>query len=143
VGDVVNRATTNWCVAAAPTPGWAKLVYPSSTGRSVHDRLGTRSPTCRLDGPDPAAAWQDVRHAHQRRRPPHGARFDAIRLHGPGTDLTVGLFPSSTWHAADFVTVDGLPFPNLPSEEMFTTPDPLRAGSTSRRPARSTTCTGR
>ena len=54
-------------------------------------------------------------------------RFDAIRLHGPGTDLTVGLFPSSVWHAADFTTVDGLRhFPNIPSEEMFTTPDPLR-----------------
>ena len=54
-------------------------------------------------------------------------RFDAIRLHGPGTDLTVGLFPSSVWHAADFTTVDGLRhFPNIPSEEMFTDARPAR-----------------
>ena len=54
-------------------------------------------------------------------------RFDAIHLHGPGTDLTVGLFRSSIWHAAEFTTVDGLAhFPNIPSEETFTTPDPLR-----------------
>ena len=46
-----------------------------------------------------------------------------MRLHGPGTDLTVGLLPSSVWHAADFTTVDGLRhFPNIPSEEIFTTP---------------------
>jgi aminopeptidase len=54
-------------------------------------------------------------------------RFDAVRLYGPGTDLTVGLFPSSCWHASEFVTVDGLVhYPNLPSEETFTTPDPER-----------------
>ena len=54
-------------------------------------------------------------------------RFDRIHLHGPGTDLTVGLFPSSRWHAAGFETVDGLHhYPNLPTEETFTTPDPDR-----------------
>ena len=54
-------------------------------------------------------------------------RFDAIRLHGAGTDLTVGLFASSVWHAAEFTTIDGLAHnPNIPSEETFTTPDPLR-----------------
>ena len=50
-----------------------------------------------------------------------------IRLHGPGTDVTVGLIPSSVWHAADFGTVDGIRhYPNIPSEETFTTPDPAR-----------------
>ena len=54
-------------------------------------------------------------------------RFDAIHLHGPGTDLTVGLFRSSIWHAAEFTTIDDLAhYPNIPSEETFTTPDPLR-----------------
>ena len=56
-----------------------------------------------------------------------GRSFDAIHLHGPGTDLTVGLFRSSIWHAAEFTTVDDLAhYPNVPSEETFTTPDPLR-----------------
>jgi aminopeptidase len=55
-------------------------------------------------------------------------RFDAMRLHGPGTDLTIGLLPSSLWDAADFTRADGLVHhPNLPTEEVFTTPDPARA----------------
>ena len=55
-------------------------------------------------------------------------RFDALRLQGPGTDLTIGLLPSSCFGAADFERVDGLVHrPNLPTEEVFTTPDPLRA----------------
>src|SRR5262249_30351809 len=54
--------------------------------------------------------------------------FDAIHLSGPGTDLTIGMLPTHRWWAADFQTANGLRhFPNLPTEETFTTPDPLRA----------------
>jgi aminopeptidase len=54
-------------------------------------------------------------------------RFDAIELRGPGTELTVGMLPTHTWWAADFETAKGLRhLPNLPTEEVFTTPDPLR-----------------
>ena len=129
VGDVVNRRTTNWCVAPAPTVGWATLVYPGLGPDEAYERLWDAvAHICRLDEDDPVAAWRlrattlESVAARLTER-----RFDAIRLHGPGTDLTVGLFPSSVWHAADFTTVDGLRhFPNIPSEEMFTTPDPAR-----------------
>ena len=64
----------------------------------------------------------------RRRRAPHRAALRRIRLHGPGTDLTIGLLPSSRWGAATFETIDGLVHrPNLPTEEVFTTPDPQRA----------------
>jgi aminopeptidase len=55
-------------------------------------------------------------------------RLDAVRFVGPGTDLTVGLLPSSTWlSAGDFTTIDGIVhMPNLPSEEVFSCPDPQR-----------------
>jgi aminopeptidase len=54
-------------------------------------------------------------------------RFDALHLEGPGTDLTIGLLPTAIWWAADFTTVDGIRhLPNLPTEEVFTTPDPTR-----------------
>jgi aminopeptidase len=129
-GDVVNAGTTNWCVAPAPTRGWAGLVFPDLEPDDAYDRLWREiAHVCRLDEEDPAEAWrrraQTLESVAARLTE---RRFDAIRLHGPGTDLTVGLMPSSTWHAADFTTVDGLRhFPNIPSEEMFTTPDPARA----------------
>ncbi len=128
-GEIVNRRTTNWCVAPAPTPAWGKLVYPELDPEAAYDRLWEEiAYVCRLDADDPEAAWRG------RARTLEGIagrlterRFDAIHLHGPGTDLMVGLLPSSVWNAADFVTVDGLRhFPNIPSEEMFTTPDPQR-----------------
>ena len=53
--------------------------------------------------------------------------FDALEFRGPGTELDVGLLPSSTWEAGDFTTRKGLRhLPNLPTEEVFTSPDPER-----------------
>jgi aminopeptidase len=128
-GSVVNRRTTNWCVVPAPTAAWAQLVYPDVPAEEADARLWSAiEHVCRLDEADPAEAWRarmDVLKGVAGRLSKR--RFDAIRLHGPGTDLTVGLFRSCEWHAADFETVDGISFyPNLPSEEMFTTPDPGR-----------------
>jgi aminopeptidase len=128
-GDVVNRRTSNWCVAPAPTVGWATLVYPDLAPGDAYERLWeVIAHICRLDEDDPVEAWRGrARTLESLAARLTERRFDAIRLHGPGTDLTVGLFPSSTWHAGDFTTVDGLRhFPNIPSEEMFTTPDPAR-----------------
>jgi len=129
-GQIVNLRTTNWCVAPSPTPSWAEAVYPGVAPDEAYDRLwGAIAHVCRLDEDDPIAAWTD-RMATLRRNATtlSERRFDAVHLHGPGTDLTVGLYASSVWHGAEFTTVDGLAhFPNIPSEEVFTTPDPLRA----------------
>ena len=128
-GEIVNRRTTNWCVAPAPTPGWAAVVYPDVEPDVAYDRLWEAvAHVCRLDTDDPVAAWTERMATVKRGATALTDRhFDAIHLHGPGTDLTVGLFASSRWHAAEFTTVDGLDhFPNIPSEETFTTPDPLR-----------------
>lgn len=128
-GKIVNLRTTNWCVAPAPTPDWAEAVYPGLTSDEALDRLWQAiAHICRLETDDPEEAWRErMRVVKQCAARLTERRFDAIRLHGPGTDLTVGLLPSSRWHAAEFTTVDGLDhYPNIPSEETFTTPDPLR-----------------
>ena len=129
VGPVVNARTTNWTIVPAPTAPWAQLVYPELEPEAALDRLWEAVVhICRLDEPDPEAAWE-ARSATLKANAGRltGRRFDAIRLHGPGTDLTVGLFRSSTWLAAGAETVDGIHHhPNLPTEECFTTPDPSR-----------------
>jgi aminopeptidase len=86
----------------------------------------------RLDEPDPVAAWEErIAALLETARRLTERRFDAIRFRGPGTDLTVGLFPSSRWWAAEFSTIDGVRhMPNLPTEEVFTTPDPARTEGT-------------
>ena len=126
---VVNDRTTNWSAIAGPSPGWAALVFPDVPQAEAEDRLWEQIlHVLRLDEDDPVAAWRErsemlvgaARRLTER-------RFDALHFEGPGTDQTVGLLPSSSWMAARFETVDGIVhMPNLPSEEVFTTPDPER-----------------
>ena len=130
---VVNARTTNWTIGPAPTRDWAMLVHPRLEPAAALERLWAEiAHICRLDEPDPAAAWQErfdelLRVASTLT----GRRFDAIHLEGPGTDLRVGLLPSSRWIAASMETVDGIVHhANLPSEEVFTTPDPERVEGT-------------
>jgi aminopeptidase len=128
-GTVVNRMTTSWTIVPAPTRAWARAVYPELDEDEAFERLWEAvAHICRLDTDDPPAAWLDrtgVLKENARRLTDRG--FDSLRLHGPGTDLTIGLFPSSIWEAGDFHTVDGnRHLPNIPTEETFTTPDPAR-----------------
>jgi aminopeptidase len=128
-GEVVNARTTNWTICPGPTPDWAQAVYPDVPPDEAYERLWAAiAHICRLDADDPVAAWESRMSAL---RAVAGRlterRFDRIHLHGPGTDITVGLLPSSRWQAADFETAAGIRhFPNVPSEETFTTPDPER-----------------
>jgi aminopeptidase len=128
-GEIVNRMTTSWCIVPAPTRSWAELVYPGLDRESAFVKLWEDvAHICRLDADDPAQAWaersSELKANAQRLTE---QRYDAVRLHGPGTDVTIGLLPSVHWAAGDLQTVDGRRHsPNLPTEELFTTPDPER-----------------
>jgi aminopeptidase len=129
VPGIVGERTTNWCIVPCPHPAWAKLVHPELPEAEAYEKLwGELEHVLRLDEPDPGQAWEErmgVLNDSARRLAEH--RFDAIELRGPGTELSIGLLPTHTWWAADFETTDGLRhFPNLPTEEVFTTPDPER-----------------
>jgi aminopeptidase len=128
-GQVVNDRTTNWTIAPCPTPAWAQLVFPDLDTAEALAQLESRLlHVCRLDEDDPIAAWRsraDFLVATAERLT--GRRFDALHYEGPGTDMTVGLLPGHTWQAARFARADGLVhMPNLPTEEVFTSPDPER-----------------
>lgn len=129
-GRVVGERTTNWTIVPYPTSGWAGEVHPELDGEDALGRLWDDVVhICRLDEPDTVAAWEErfaVTGAAAARL--SELRLDALRLEGPGTDLTIGLLPSSTWLNARFTTVEGIEHvPNIPTEEVFTSPDPARA----------------
>ena len=127
--EVVNQRTTNWTVAPCPTEDWANLVHPELPAAEALERLWHDvAYVCRVDDDDPVAAWNE----RMDRLTAVSSRLDelrleALRFEGPGTDLTVGLLRSGRWRCARVTTVDGVEHaPNLPTEEVFTTPDPAR-----------------
>jgi aminopeptidase len=121
----VARRQVSWTIIGYPNEGWAKAIF----GEPDVERLWTAVSTAvRLDEADPLAAWAEhVRALVRRADLLTSRRFDAIRFRGPGTDLTVGLLPGSTWRAAQDETSWGQKHvPNVPTEEVFTTPDARR-----------------
>ena len=123
---IFDLKTINWSGVAYPTEGWARRVLGEPDVERLWDLVAR---AVRLDEPDPVAAWE----AHMAGLAARAARLnelelDTVRFSGPGTDLTIGLLPASVWNIARFETSYGHPFlPNLPTEEVFTTPDPTRA----------------
>jgi aminopeptidase len=128
--QVINARTTNWTVVAYPTAPWARVVHPELDADAALERLWQEvEHVCRLDEPDPGAAWRQRR--DELRAVAEGLterRFDALHLEGPGTDLTLGLLPGSVWLGGGDTNADGIEhLSNLPTEEVFTAPDPQRA----------------
>jgi aminopeptidase len=133
--QIVNARTTNWTAVPCPTQPWAELVFADDPPQRALEHLWELvEHICRLDEDDPVASWrerQDVLSGVAERLT--ARHFDALHFEGPGTDLRVGLLPSSRWISARFQTVGGIEhMPNLPSEEIFTTPDPQRVDGTVR-----------
>jgi aminopeptidase len=125
VPHVANRAV-NWTIVSAPTEGWSETVFGERDLERLWDAVATAT---RLDQPDPVAAWNEhVARLKARAAGLNERGFDAIRFRGPGTDLTVGLLAGSRFLCATFETRAGLEhLPNIPTEEVFTSPDWRRA----------------
>jgi aminopeptidase len=127
---VINERTVNWCIAPGPSEKWAELVYPGLEPADALEKLWEQVlHVCRMDEADPGAAWRArsdaLKGVAERLTERH---FDAIHLEGGGTDVTIGLLPTSKWVGGGEETIDGVPhMANLPTEEVFTTPDPERA----------------
>jgi aminopeptidase len=131
IREQMVQRSLNWSGVAYPSEGWATQIY----GEPDVERLWEAVAFCtRLDEADPVQAWRD----HMARLEGRGKaltelQLDAVHYTGPGTDLTVGLNPNARWMSALFRTRDGIEYvPNMPTEEVFTTPDCRRAEGTIR-----------
>ncbi len=122
----ISGRHVNWTIVAAPNEGWSTQVF----GEPDVDRLWEAvAQATRLDQPDPVAAWREHAAMLQARADALNAHaFDAVRFRGPETDLTIGLNPEAQWLCATFETAKGIAhIPNMPTEEVFTSPDWRRA----------------
>jgi aminopeptidase len=122
----INEQLNNWTVIGVPNVGWAEQMF----GEPDLERLWKAVEfTVRLDEDDPVAAWRThVERIGKRARTLNDLEVDSIHFKGPGTDLRVGLLPESRWQGCESLTATGLPYvANMPTEEVFTTPDMRRA----------------
>ena len=126
---VVASEQVNWTIGPVPTQGWAEAAF----GEPDVERLWRElRKFLRLDTPDPVVAWNDHFETLEKRATTMTERaFDGLRYRGPGTDLFVGLISGHIWRAARFKTRWGREHaPNLPTEEVFTSPHRERTEGT-------------
>jgi aminopeptidase len=122
----VNEQLNNWTVIGVPNVGWAQQMF----GEPDLERLWKAVEyTVRLNEDDPVAAWRaHVARIGKRAGSLNDLQVDEIHFKGPGTDLRVGLLPESRWQGCESLTAGGIPYvANMPTEEVFTTPDMRRA----------------
>ena len=121
--EQISRNDTNWAIVAAASAAWAKKIFPGATAdeavSQLWDAIGRM---CRLDAPDPLAAWEThLGNLAARSDFLNGRRYTALKYTGPGTDLMLGLPEGHIWVSGRSASRSGIPFTaNLPTEEVFT-----------------------
>ena len=122
IGELTSDQPNNWCVISYPNAGWAETIFGEPDVERLWEALGH---AVRLDEPDPVAAWAEhVAKLTSRADALNRHGFDAVRFRGPGTDLTIGLLTESNWAGGGDTTNWGRRYiANVPTEEVYTTPD--------------------
>ncbi|HEX5936017.1 MAG TPA: aminopeptidase [Pseudorhizobium sp.] len=127
--EKISNFDINWNIVSYPNPSWAKVVFPDLPEDEAVSKLADAIfAASRVDVADPIAAWAD-HNANLKKRSGwlNGERFAALHFTGPGTDLTVGLADGHEWHGGASTAKNGITCnPNIPTEEVFTTPHALR-----------------
>jgi aminopeptidase len=127
--EAIFTQQLRWTVVAAPNPGWAREVF----GEPDMERLWAAVATAmRLDEADPVASWHErAAQLAARARALDALELTEVRYRGAGTDLLVGLVPGTRWTGGSMQDPDGITYlPNIPTEEVFTSPDRRRADGT-------------
>src|SRR6187397_179852 len=119
----------NWNIIAYPSPAWARQMFPGDEEDVAVAKLADAIfAASRVDNDDAVASWKK-HNAVLRERTEwlNGQRFSALKYSGPGTDLTIGLADGHEWQGGASTAKNGIICnPNIPTEEVFTTPHARR-----------------
>ncbi len=128
--DLITRHEINWTIVASATPAWAAAMFPDDAPDAALAKLWEAIfATTRIGAGDPVANWK----AHDANLQKRAAflnekRFSALHYTGSGTDFRLGLADDHIWMGGGTTAGNGLYcIPNMPTEEVFTTPHKDRA----------------
>jgi len=131
--ELITRHEINWTIVACATPAWAAQMFPDVAPDAAMAKLWDAIfATTRIDVDDPVAAWKKHDADLQKRAALlNEKRYSALHYRGPGTDFRLGLADDHLWLGGGTTAGNGLYcIPNMPTEEVFTTPHKDRADGT-------------
>jgi aminopeptidase len=131
--EKISNFDINWNIVSYPNPSWARQMFPDDPEELAVQKLARAIfAASRVDVEDPVSAWKQ-HNAELKKRSTwlNGQRFASLHFSGPGTDLTVGLADDHEWHGGAATAKNGVTCnPNIPTEEVFTTPHARRVEGT-------------
>ncbi|HVU46419.1 MAG TPA: aminopeptidase [Terracidiphilus sp.] len=131
--ELITRHAINWTIVASATPAWAAALFPNEAQEAALAKLWELIfSTSRINTDDPVSAWK-AHDANLQKRAAYlnGKRYAALKYRGPGTDFTLGLADDHLWLGGGTTAGNGIYcIPNMPTEEVFTTPHKDRADGT-------------
>jgi aminopeptidase len=133
--ELITRHAINWTIVASATPPWAAAMFPKDAPKTAMAKLWEAIfRNTRVQGDDPVAAWRaHDAELHRRAEFMNAKRYSALHYRGPGTDFRLGLSDGHLWMGGGTTAANGLYcIPNMPTEEIFTTPHKDRADGTVR-----------
>jgi len=131
--ELITRHEINWTIVASATPAWAAAMFPGEAPDEALAKLwDVIFATTRIDTADPVSAWKTHDAGLQRRAAfLNEKRYAALQYRGPGTDFRLGLADDHLWLGGGTTAGNGLYcIPNMPTEEVFTTPHKDHADGT-------------
>jgi aminopeptidase len=131
--ELITRHEINWTIVASATPAWAAAMFPGDAPDIALAKLWeTIFATTRINTTDPVSAWKTHdADLHRRAAFLNEKRYAALHYRGPGTDFRLGLADDHLWLGGGTTAGNGLYcIPNMPTEEVFTTPHKDRADGT-------------
>ncbi len=131
--EMITRHEINWAIVAAATPEWAALAFPNETPEAGVEKLWDAIFTAsRVHADDPVAAWkQHSAELKKRSKMLNEKQYASLKYRGPGTDFEVGLADDHKWLGGGGKANNGIScMPNIPTEEVFTTPHKDRVSGT-------------
>ncbi|MGD0735635.1 MAG: aminopeptidase [Terracidiphilus sp.] len=131
--ELITRHAINWTIVAAATPAWAAAMFPNEAPDAALAKVWEAIfQTTRINTPDPVAAWKTHDAGlHHRAAYMNEKRFSYLQYRGPGTDFKLGMADDHLWLGGGTTAGNGLYcIPNMPTEEVFSTPHKDRADGT-------------
>jgi aminopeptidase len=131
--ELITRHEINWTIVASATPAWAAAMFPNDAPDVAIDKLWEAIfNTTRINVNDPVSVWkQHDAELHKRAARLNEKRYAALHYRGPGTDFRLGLSDGHLWLGGGTTAGNGnYCIPNMPTEEVFTTPHKDHADGT-------------
>ena len=115
-----------WTLTYVPSPHMVSLAFPDlSPEEGMNKYWEAVIKVMHLDADDPVQVWHEKMLADEKRTALiNDLKPVSLHFKGPGTDLTVGLNAGARWIGGYDYTTSGERFiTNIPTEEIFTSPD--------------------